>query len=175
MDKEIQDMLNDLPNKKFGKLTDNQLAGIEVISQKMRGENNPIHKMEKNPFSDPDFVKKNVEKKKGSKLSKETKDKISNSRKGLVSPNKGKIASDETRKKLSKASKGRKPWNKGVIYDDDVRKKMSEVRKGIPQPHTSKTNNKMNSLKFICPHCNREIGGRANFVRFHNDNCKMKN
>ena len=31
MNKEIQDMLNDLPNKKFAKLTDNQLEGIEIL------------------------------------------------------------------------------------------------------------------------------------------------
>ena len=46
---------------------------------------------------------------------------------------------------------------------------------GKSQPQTSETNKKYNSMKFICPHCNREIGGRANFIRFHNDNCKSKN
>jgi hypothetical protein len=31
MDKELQDMLNDLPNKKFAKLSDKQLEGIEAL------------------------------------------------------------------------------------------------------------------------------------------------
>jgi hypothetical protein len=29
-----------------------------------------------------------------------------------------------------------------------------------------------NTTKYVCPHCNRSIGGIANFKRFHNDNCK---
>ena len=28
--------------------------------------------------------------------------------------------------------------------------------------------------KRTCPHCNREIGGRTNYMRFHGDNCKKK-
>jgi predicted RNA-binding Zn-ribbon protein involved in translation (DUF1610 family) len=177
MDKETQDMLNDLPNKKFAKLTDNQLAGIEVMSQKMRGENNPIHKMKKNPFSDPEFIKKNSEKAKNRKASDETRKKISDSAKNRK-------ASNETRKKMSVKRKGVPKnlnhitkiakSNTGKKRSEEHCKMMSETRKGNPAPHTSKTNNKMNSLKFICPYCGREIGGRANFVRFHNENCKNK-
>lgn len=30
-----------------------------------------------------------------------------------------------------------------------------------------------NSMKFLCKHCEREIGGLANFRRFHGDKCKL--
>jgi hypothetical protein len=171
-----ENYLNYIKSEKF-KLNNKKRSIVagKVRGKTILGKNNPIHKMKNNPFKNPDFIKRNSSKKKGTKLSEETKSKISKSRIGIISPNKGKKASEETRKKLSKALIGRTPWNKGIIYDDKIRKKMSEIRKGISQPKTSETNSKMNSLKFICPHCNREIGGRANFVRFHNDNCKYKN
>lgn len=47
--------------------------------------------------------------------SKETLDKMSNSKKGSVSPRKGITLSDETISKISISKKGTSPWNKGFI------------------------------------------------------------
>jgi hypothetical protein len=94
-----------------------------------------------------------------------------------------KKATSETKNKMSLKRKGVKKTddhvnkvaqsNTGKKRSPEFVQKMREDRLGVPAPHTSDTNKRMNSLKFICPHCQREIGGRANFVRFHNDNCKM--
>lgn len=51
MDKEIQDMLNDLPNKKFAKLTDKQLERFDSLSQNMKGNNNPFSGKKHNEIS----------------------------------------------------------------------------------------------------------------------------
>ena len=96
----------------------------------------------------------------GSKASQETKIKMSLQRKGVK----------KTEDHINKVTQS----NTGKKRSVDIIKKMSEDRIGVPAPHTSETNKRMNSLKFICPYCNREIGGKANFVRFHNNNCKMK-
>lgn len=148
----------------------------EQASKLISGKNNPIHKMEKNPFTDPEFIKKNAERNKNRVVTDETKKKISDS-------HKGKKLSEEHRKKIGVKQKGkhRNPEsvrksaesNRGKKRSPEFVQKMREDRLGVPAPHTSETNKRMNSLKFICPHCQREIGGRANFVRFHNDNCKM--
>jgi group I intron endonuclease len=45
---------------------------------------------------------------KGKILSKETKEKMSNSRKGIMNPNYNKIMTEETKQKISKATKGKK-------------------------------------------------------------------
>jgi hypothetical protein len=62
MDKEIQDMLNDLPNKKFSKLSDNQLISIENIINLSKSD---------------EWRKKTSETHKGKKRSKETIKKLS--------------------------------------------------------------------------------------------------
>ena len=85
--------------------------------------------------------------------------------------NKGKTGvqfkSLETKEKLSKTLKekyanqdhhlkGRVAHNKG--------KKGLQVAWNKGQP----------AEKFICPHCDKEVGGINNFNRWHNDNCKHK-
>jgi group I intron endonuclease len=45
----------------------------------------------------------------------------------------------------------------------EVREKIRVKLKDIPKE------------KFECPYCNKIIGGRSNFERWHNDNCKFKN
>ena len=39
---ELQKMLDEIPHKKFAKLSDRKLQQIEILSQTMRGENNPF-------------------------------------------------------------------------------------------------------------------------------------
>ena len=83
--------------------------------------------------------------------------------------------SDETRQRLSESKKGSVPWNKGMKgiahlnpgnrkpKDVEYRRKISETlkgqRKGIPQK------------KLTCPHCGKE-GGANGMKRWHYDNCK---
>ena len=148
-----------------------------MASKAISGKNNPIHKMEKNPFSDPEFIKRNSEKNKGRVRTPEERQKISESRKGIK-------LSDEHKRAIGDKQRGipRNPEsvrksaesNRGKKRSPEILKMMSDIRLGVPAPHTSETNRKMNSLKFKCHYCHREIGGRANFVRFHNDNCKHK-
>ena len=104
--------------------------------------------------------KTNGKKNKGRILSEETKIKISES-------TKGKSKSEIHRKKISEAHKGKS-------VSEGTKKKISESRMGIKCEHTSKRNSEMNSKRFKCEHCGREIGGLANYKRFHADNCKKK-
>lgn len=66
----------------------------------------------------------------GQQLSKETKQKISESLKGKPTWNKGKHHSEETKKKISKAHKGKSSWNKGKHHSESTKRKLSKVRKG---------------------------------------------
>ena len=66
------------------------------------------------------------------KLSEETKRKLSESHKGIKSPQKGIPLSEETKRKLSESHKGIKSWNKGIPMSDDAKRKSSESHKGIP-------------------------------------------
>jgi hypothetical protein len=160
------------------RVTSREYAELQEISSKaMSGINNPIHKMEVNPFCEPSFIEKNRLRMVGRVNSEETKKKISIA-------HIGKKLSDEHKKQIGDSQRGipRNPEsvkkaaesNRGKKRTPEFVRMMSEVRLGIPAPHTSNTNRRMNSQKYICTHCGREIGGRANFVRFHNDNCKLK-
>ena len=80
---------------------------------------------------------------------------------------KGRVITEEHANKISKALKGKSK-------SKEHKQKLSKVTKGRKMPHTSKRNTEMNSKRFRCEHCNREIGGLANYKRFHSDNCKHK-
>lgn len=125
MNKEIQDMLNDLPNKKFSKLSDKQLEGYERLKHLPRNEEwrkkiGAAHKGKK-------VSKKTLEKMSkastGRKHSDETKEKCRQKSIGL---NIGRKHSDEARKKHSEVAKKRK-------YSEETRKKMAEKKKNNPQ------------------------------------------
>lgn len=149
-----------------------------INSKNMRGLNNPIHKMKVNPSHRPEVIEKIVQKTTGQKRNDETKLKISKSKTGKKATNETKLKMSKTRKGVSRNIESVKKGaasNTGKKRTEEQKKHFSLIRKGVPQPKTSETNSKMNSLIFVCPHCQREIGGRANFIRFHNDNCKMKN
>ena len=92
----------------------------------------------------------------GKKHSEETKQKISNSKKGTKShlPMLGKKHSEETKQKISKACTGNK-------MPDSMKKKLSDQRKGVPRP------------KVQCPHC-KKIGATGLMHRWHFNNCKAK-
>jgi hypothetical protein len=146
-------------------------------SEKMKGINNPIHYIN-NPFKNPEIQKKIHQNNIGKKRNEESKIKISKSHIGKIATNDTKIKMSETRKGIKKTKEHIekiKNSNIGKKRSIEHCEMMSNKLKGKPAPQTSKTNSIMNSLKFTCPYCFREIGGRANFIRFHNDNCKMKN
>ena len=60
---------------------------------------------------------------KGKRMSEESRRKMSEARKGKLSPNKGKKLSDETKRRISEACKGHK-------HSEEARRKISEVMKG---------------------------------------------
>lgn len=80
----------------------------------------------------------------GGKLSKETKEKISNSLKGKIPWNKNKITSSNVKKKISESMKGNIPWNKNKRLSSEYKKKLSEAKIGKPsnmlgKHHSEKT------------------------------------
>jgi hypothetical protein len=89
---------------------------------------------------------------------------LSNSYKGIPKNTKhwlGKTHSDETKQKQSLSKKGNKNPNYGVVQKPDWNKKKSESQIGIPKP------------RFICPNCNKSIGGKSNYYRWHGANCTI--
>jgi hypothetical protein len=170
MDKEIQDMLNDLPNKKFAKLSDAKLEKNEnhkilmLINNPNKGKIGALrgkkfseeHKQKiglkhKGKVVSEKTRQKLKELNKGKKLSKETIEKLRQKSIGL---NVGRKHSDEARKKHSENAKNR-------IFTEETRKKMSEKRKGKKLPESAKINSilatskpilcfSMPDMKFIC-------------------------
>lgn len=115
------------------------------------------------------------DKKLGTKVSEETKKKLSLAfsgennpqygKRGELSSNYGTTLSRETKEKISAK-------NKGKIISEDSKLKMSIARSkftGTSHPNYGKTYN-MNLQK--CPYCNKE--GYQNMKRYHFDNCKYK-
>lgn len=80
----------------------------------------------------------------GKTHSDETKQKISNTKKGCVGPNRGKKASDETKRKLSESHMGHKPSKEtreklsaagvGRVFSTESKQKISDAKKGKPNP-----------------------------------------
>jgi group I intron endonuclease len=70
----------------------------------------------------------------GYKLSKEHRNKLSESHKGKRSPRKGCIVSEETKIKQSLAKLGRPSLRKGVPMSEETRFKMSQAKKGKTSP-----------------------------------------
>ena len=64
---------------------------------------------------------------KGVPMSKESKDKLSKSLKGRVSPRKGVVVSEESRRKMSEAAKRRVSSFKGKHHTDESIKKLKEI------------------------------------------------
>jgi group I intron endonuclease len=77
------------------------------------------------------------------KMSEESKLKMSELKKGKVSPRKGTKNSPETRAKLSAALKGKVPWIKGKKHSEETRQKLSDTHKG--HIHSEETKKKMSA------------------------------
>lgn len=118
---------------------------------------------------------------KGKSHSDESRKKISENKKGTPSPMKGvktgKPAwnsgkemgplSDEHRAAIGKTisekltKEGHHNKGKKIPWSEEAKKNYKgPANKGIPAP------------KYTCPHCNREVGGKSNYERWHGDNCK---
>jgi hypothetical protein len=121
MDNEIQDMLNDLPNKKFAKLTDAKLQQYEDNKNLLRDENwkNKISGSLKNRKLSKEHVEKITQRNKEKIVSDETKKKLSLS---LIGKTKGYKRSEETKKRIGES-------RKHVIYSEEAKKRMSDAQK----------------------------------------------
>jgi DNA mismatch endonuclease (patch repair protein) len=78
---------------------------------------------------------------KGSKMTLEQRQRLSEAHKGQTSWNKGRIGvySEETRKKLSESHKGKTTWIKGRHHTEESKGKMSQALKGKPAWNKGKT------------------------------------
>lgn len=112
----------------------------------------------KGKTNSPETVAKILESRKHYRHSEETKRKIGQSQIGKVV-----VVSEETKKKLSDVAKGRSnTWLKGKPAPN----------RGVP--HTAETVKKLKvpKSKYHCSNCNKLVGGKANYNRWHGDNCK---
>ncbi len=110
---------------------------------------------------------------KGTKLSDETKQKISKGVLGDKNGFYGKKHSDETKQKISKKNKGRKAWNsqKKNCFSEETKKVMSDKAKGRKPKITKERNEKIStSLKgrvFTAVHIQKIKDGLAKYYETH--------
>jgi hypothetical protein len=161
--KKLQSELNSISEKRFSKFTDKQLEANDLVSQRNK---------------DPKFIEKVIKSRIGFKMS-------DSSKKLISEKNKGRKHSLDSSIKKSLATKGIKKTKehakkiseslKGKEKSIEHKKKLSESKIGKSNLQTSKRNSELNSKIYKCKYCKRDIGGYANYVRFHNENCKNKN
>ena len=146
----------------FNKFSIKQLTAIEnaAIATKLNIESGHYQKYSKSAL--------------GTKRTEEQSLKLSENRKGRK-------LSDEARKNISIGAKNRKEPSKlkGKKRTEEEKKKMSENRMGkglgriITDGHREKLKEALKT-KFVCEFCNREIGGKANYLKHlknkHNHN-----
>lgn len=111
---------------------------------------------------------------KGVPHSDETKIKISKTKKGS-------LLSDNHKEKISESLKGN-VRAKGIKHSSETKAKWSELKKGnknasFGKSQTNETKTKISATKklmarIICPHCNK-IGDVSNMKRWHFTNCKF--
>ena len=77
--------------------------------------------------------------------SEETKRKISESKKGKISPMYGKKHSEESKRKMSESQKGHVAWNKGKKMSEEYKIIISEAHKGLK--HSEETKRKMSEAQ----------------------------
>ncbi len=90
--------------------------------------------------------------------------------KGRVPWNKGVPQTQEVKDAVSAANKGKEPWNRGIPRPDYVKEAVRNARLGKPPGNKS-----IKEIDIICPHCNKAIAGKGNYIRWHGDNCKSRN
>jgi len=115
------------------------------------------------------------------------------SRKGKAPWNKGIKYTEEQNAVFTKSKIGNKnaksggtTWNKGLKtgpLSEDHRKKISDTIKSMPSGKKGKrypgsqlgkraSNKGVKAPILTCPRCGKDVGGHANFKRWHGDNCK---
>lgn len=130
---------------------------------KNTGKNNPMFGK-----THSDEVKNKISKSNTGKThSEETKNKISEA-------TKGKVINYETRQKISIAKTGKKR----EPFSEEWLKKLSLSKKGRVMSEETKeklikSKTGMKYKESICPHCGK-IGGGGNMIRYHFENCKLK-
>jgi NUMOD3 motif len=68
---------------------------------------------------------------------------------------------EETKKKQSEIKQGKKNPMFGRKQSVETIAQIRLKQKGIPKP------------KFICEHCEKVIGGKSNYIRYHGTNCQI--
>lgn len=115
-----------------------------VIDKRMIKYNIPSRNLSESHLGLPSY-------RKGTKLTKEHKERISKANKGRIAWNKGKKLSLDSRRKISKSKKGKRlsletefkigniPWNKGIPCSEETKMKISKAKegkfKGVNSPH----------------------------------------
>jgi hypothetical protein len=99
-------------------------------------------------------------------------------------PMSGKKHSDETRQKISLSCKGRisprkgmEPWNKNKQHSDATKQKISVSKTGRSRTLAERLAISEGSLsrpKYTCAHCSKIVDA-SNFSRWHGDRCKRAN
>jgi hypothetical protein len=160
--KQLQAELNSISEKKFSKLSDKQLQANDLVSERNR---------------DPKFIEKVKQSRLGFKMPDSSKKLISEKNKGrkhsLDSSIKKSLATKGIKKAKEHCNKISKSL-KGKVKSDEHRNNLSKAKIGKPNLETSKRNSELNSKVYKCKFCKRNIGGYANYIRFHNENCKQK-
>jgi hypothetical protein len=156
--KKAKEEFDHIESSEYGQLSDGQIRLKEHLRAWSKLANEKARKVVTDAKTTAQ--KTNGKKNKGRKHSKEIRIKISES-------TKGKPKTKEHSEKISNSLKGK-------AKSEEHKQKLSQSRIGIKCEHTSKRNSEMNSMKFKCEHCKREIGGLANYKRFHGDKCKSK-
>jgi len=78
--------------------------------------------------------------------------------------------------KANKSRKGEKrPWQSGTNHHFYGVRMTGESNPFFGKKHSEETLAKLRrpQPKFVCPHCNKQVGGEANLKRWHGDNCKL--
>jgi hypothetical protein len=90
----------------------------------------------------------------------------------LLPLHQGKIASDETRKKMSEKRKGRVSPNKGKKLTQEQIERITNRLKGrsLSEDHKQKLRKPRNQKEVTCPKCGK-CGKGPNMTRYHFDNC----
>lgn len=128
---ELNELLAKTREQKFRKRTDNQLfAGVNISTSRKGQPSNHLGKQRPWKGKQSPFLGKNH--------SEETKEKISVSKQGTVSPlkgipngrtphNKGIALSENTKEKIGKSLKGKVPHNKGQALPLELKSKISKI------------------------------------------------